>query len=572
MDRRHFSTVDGLTHLWTTLGLPPKALGSVRLPDADAVGLPSSFKIGNLAQSSIALTALLAALIHTSQRNRRAENENDNANDEDNDTAVPTITVPLHHAVIEFRSERFHTIAGSHPGGGRPHSAVGGLHRTSDGWVRVHDIFPHHRARALEVLGCGADADRDAVAAATGRWRCVDLENTALEAGAVVAALRSYEQWDVLPHAKAIRDFPIQIRKIVSDDDCHAGGGGGGGDGDDDGSPGGWQERMSQDSGEAKALHGVRVLEMSRVIAAPVAGRTLAAHGADVLWVTSPGLPDLPVIDRDTARGKRTASLDLDLDAKADNPSHASAPARENHESDSASDKEILLSLLDDADVFLQGYRPGSLAGRGLSIDALIARRRQKGIRRGIVCANLSAYGADGPWRARRGFDSLVQTCSGMNVSEAEHFSSGRDDASSTTTTGTAPYNAGVGTSGAGGAARPMPCQALDHASGYFLAAGIMAALYRQSRPGCSGCSYEVSVSLAGTMKYLRSLGQYPGNTGFLCPDYATMQDVPAEHLEERMSGFGLLKAVKHSATIDGVPVGWDVMPNPLGSDEPRWL
>ncbi|KAH0846115.1 hypothetical protein AYO21_10104 [Fonsecaea monophora] len=571
MDRRHFSTVDSLTHLWTTLGLPPKALGSVRLPDADALGLPSSFKIGNLAQSSIALTALLAALIHTSQRHRGAENGNDGDDDEDNDTAVPTVTVPLHHAVVEFRSERFHTIAGSHPGGGRPHSAVGGLHRTSDGWVRVHDIFPHHRARALEVLGCSADADREAVAAAIGRWRCVDLENTALEAGAVVAALRSYEQWDVLPHAKAIRDFPIQIREIGSDDDGLAAGRG-------DGSLGGWQERKSQqnsgDNSSAKALHGVRVLEMSRVIAAPVAGRTLAAHGADVLWVTSPGLPDLPVIDRDTARGKRTASLDLDLDtdAKADNPSHASARARGNHESDSASDKEILLSLADDADVFLQGYRPGSLAGRGLSIDALIARRRQKGIRRGIVCANLSAYGADGPWRARRGFDSLVQTCSGMNVSEAEHFSSARDDAGSTDGSA-APHNAGgVGTSGAGSAARPMPCQALDHASGYFLAAGIMAALYRQSQPGCSGYSYEVSVSLAGTMKYLRSLGQYPGNTGFQCDDYATMQDVPAEYLEERMSGFGLLKAVKHSATIDGVPVGWDIMPNPLGSDEPRWL
>ncbi|KIW89708.1 uncharacterized protein Z519_09864 [Cladophialophora bantiana CBS 173.52] len=507
MDRSHFGTIDSITHLWKGLGLPDKALTAIRLPGVDAIGLPSSFKIGHLAQASITLTALLAALINSERNGHRG---------------ISTVTVPLQHALLEFRSERFYSIDGTRmPSAWGP---IGGLHKTSDGYVRVHDSFPNHRAGTKKLLGCPEDADRDTVGAKIAKWRSVDLENAAVDAGVVIAALRTYEQWDVLPHARAIKDFPIQIRKIPAD------GSGGGG------LPL-WPEGMSNadSSGRAdKCLHGLRVLEMSRVIAAPVAGRTLAAHGAEVLWITNPRLPDQPSLDRDTGRGKRTASLDISR----------------------AEDMETLLSLIDDADVFLQGYRPGSLSARGLSPETLATRRREKG-KRGIVFANLSAYGPDGPWSARRGFDSLVQTCSGMNASEAEHFSG------QTTEHSELP-------------AKPTPCQALDHASGYFLAAGVMAALYRQAQEGEGGgpsSSYEVSVSLAAAMKYLRSLGQYDGQSGFQCnDDFATLEDVPDDYLEEHMSGFGLLKAVKHSATIDGVPVGWDVMPKPLGSDEPRWL
>jgi crotonobetainyl-CoA:carnitine CoA-transferase CaiB-like acyl-CoA transferase len=202
-------------------------------------------------------------------------------------------------------------------------------------------------------------------------------------------------------------------------------------------------------------------------------------------------------------------------------------------------DKETLYRLLEDADVFLQSYRPGSLAAKGFSSDELKKRSR-----RGIVCANLSAYGPSGPWSQRRGFDSLVQTCSGMNVSEAEHY-------------------------GAGKPARPMPCQALDHASGYFLATGINAALYKRAT---EGGSFEVTVSLAGTMKYLRSLGQYEGKTGFDCLMFQGPEDVDAEKLEEVESGFGTLRAVKHSARVEGMGVGYEVAPKPLGSDEPVWL
>jgi crotonobetainyl-CoA:carnitine CoA-transferase CaiB-like acyl-CoA transferase len=256
-------------------------------------------------------------------------------------------------------------------------------------------------------------------------------------------------------------------------------------------------------------------VEMSRVIAAPLAGKTLAAHGADVLWVTSPNLPDLPTMDRDFGRGKRTVHLDI----------HKSA------------DKQRLMELLRTCDVFIQGFRPHSLASYGLSPEDLSR------INPNIICANMSAFGTEGPWSGRRGFDSLVQTCSGMNVSEAEH-------------------------AGKGEPARPTPCQALDHAGGYLLATGVMGSLYHRAT---KGGSWRVDVSLAGVMKYLRSLGQYPGSTGFECKDYVAPEDIPADYYETRQSGFGPLMAIRHSPVIEGCEVGWEEMPKPLGSDKPEW-
>jgi hypothetical protein len=474
-DRSQFSSRDTVSHIWAQLGLPPDALSSLSLPDSSpGPELPSSFKLKHIAQSSIALSALSAALVR-SVRNK---------------TAVPKVTVPSLHSCIEFKSEKLHSIDG------KPSNTeigvVGGLHKTADGYVRIHDNFPHHRYGMLSLLGLPLTASRSDVASATLNWKSVDLETAAFKSGVVISALRSYEQWDSIPQSLRISSSPIQIFKIG------------------EGSPG---LPLWLTAGSDRSLRGLRVLELSRVIAAPVAGRTLAAHGANVLWITSPNLPDLPDIDRDFARGKRTAQLDLT----------------------SADGQDRLKALARDADVFIQGYRPGSLASRGFSASDLSA------INPGIIYANMSAYGPSGPWSGNRGYDSLVQTCSGMNISEAEHF-------------------------GAGEPARPTPCQALDHAAGYFLAAGICAALYKRA---VEGGSYEVHVSLAGTMKYLRSLGQYPGREGFNCSGLDG--DEVREYLETRPSGFGSLTAVRHSAAIEGAMPGWDIMPMPLGSDSPEW-
>ncbi|KAI6877844.1 CoA-transferase family III, partial [Hortaea werneckii] len=312
-DRLHYNTLDSLQHLWQRLGLPSSVLQSLSLPTVDQQAFPSSFKIGHLSQTSIALSALAAALIGSTRNNL---------------PSIPKVTVSLHHAAVEFLSERFHVYAGiaDHA---EPTSAIGGLHPTKDGYVRIHDGFPNHRDGALTLLGLEPGfTTREDVSQKTKLWHAVELENAAVEAGVVIAALRSYEEWDALPQSRAVSNMPILIT-------CADG-----------------ASRFPKTlppTTATRCLEGLKVVEMTRVIAAPVAGRTLAAHGADVIWVVSPNLPYLPAIDRDFSRGKRIISLD------------AKKPR----------DKEQLLELLHDADVFLQGFRPGALDALGLGMDVL---------------------------------------------------------------------------------------------------------------------------------------------------------------------------------------------------------
>lgn len=399
------------------MGMPSSALNSLTLLDAsDSPALPSSYKIGILAQSSIALSALAAAQIHAIR----------------NQVPVPRVEVPLKHAVIECKSERLYTLNGKPAPS--PWGLVGGLHETLDGYVRIHDSFPNHAEGALELLGLPKDASRQQVSQETAKWASIDLESVGiLENRLAIYSLRSYQQWDLLPQSKVISNLPVLLKKLAN----------------------GYSGLPAHiPEGSDKCLRGLRVIEMSRVIAAPLAGKTLAAHGADVLWVTSPSLPALPTMDRGFGRGKRTIQLDIDKAPK------------------SCSIKGVE-GVVKSADVFIQGLRPGSLASRGLSAEEIVKTNP------GIIIANMSAFGPTGPWSNRRGFDSLVQTCNGMNVSEAAHF-------------------------GAGEAARPLPCQILDHAGGYLLATGIIASLYRQSG---EGGAWQVDISFASIMKYIRSLG-----------------------------------------------------------------
>ncbi|CAD0114506.1 unnamed protein product [Aureobasidium uvarum] len=479
VDRASHHVRDVVEELWKRLDLPSEALSSILLEGGSEPALPSSFRLGLLAQASIALSALAAAQIYALR----------------NEVEVPRVEVPLRHAVIEFKSERFYTTDGQPPSASS--DAIGGLHRTADGYIRVHDSFPNHSNGMLELVGLPLDSTREDFADKIAQWQSLALEDAATVKGNLAAyALRPYSEWDPLPQARAISDYPVNIHPISLDGTK------------------GFPDRILR--GATRCLKGLRILEMSRVIAAPLCGKTLAAHGADVIWVTSPNLPDLPTIDREFGRGKRTVQLDIH------NPA----------------DKDKLLELIKNCDVFIQGFRPGSLAQHGLSPKDLA------NINPNIVVGNMSAFGPSGPWASQRGFDSLVQTCSGMNVSEAQH-------------------------AGGGEAARPLPCQALDHASGYLLATGVLAALYHRT---CQGGAWQVDVSLACTMKYLRSLGQYHGSSGFQCGDYKQQAEIPAEYLESRETGFGRMVAVKHSAKVSGCEVGWDIMPKPLGSDSAEWL
>jgi crotonobetainyl-CoA:carnitine CoA-transferase CaiB-like acyl-CoA transferase len=185
-----------------------------------------------------------------------------------------------------------------------------------------------------------------------------------------------------------------------------------------------------------------------------------------------------------------------------------------------------------EADIFIQGYRPGAIAQYGFSAED--AAR----IRPGIVCVSLCAYGYEGPWANRRGFDSLVQNANGMNVAEAE--AAGEDTP------------------------RPLPCQALDHATGYLMAFGAMTALRRRAT---QGGSWHVRCSLAQSCFWFQNLGRIEGGLSAPDPGFDAVRDC----LEESPSGFGRLTSVRHSAIMSETPARW-ARPSPrLGTHAAEW-
>ena len=209
-------------------------------------------------------------------------------------------------------------------------------------------------------------------------------------------------------------------------------------------------KKISALSGTQQPLHGVRVLDLTRILAGPVCGRTLAAYGADVMLINSPTLPNIDSII-ETSRGKLSAHLNLQQ----------------------AADQIKLDQLLSETDIFVQGYRPGALDTFGLSSDSLAKKYP------GIVCVSLSAYGRSGPWQHRRGYDSLLQSASGFNLAEAQAKNTDAPSA--------------------------LPMQVLDYASGFLMAFGAQVALMKQLT---EGGSWHVQVSLARTGCWLRSMGQ----------------------------------------------------------------
>src|SRR5437667_363214 len=305
-------------------------------------------------------------------------------------------------------------------------------------------------------------------------------------AGLAAALMRPFDEWSDLPHAKALAALPpILIEKIG------------------DAAPKPWP------AGD-RPLEGVRVLDLSRVIAGPVAGRTLAAHGADVLLISGPDLPAIPWLTIDTGRGKLTSFVELKSDQG----------------------RGVLRDLLASADIFSQGYRPRAIAGLGFSPED--AAR----ISPGIVYVSLSAYGHAGPWAERRGFDSLVQTATGFNHAEGQ----------------------AAGVDGP----KELPAQMLDHATGYLMAFGAMMAKARQSR---EGGSWHVRVSLAQTGRWLWNLGRVPD--GFKTEDLKA--DAVRPFVEEAPSGFGPMQSVSHTATLPTTPAFWARPAMPLGSHPPQW-
>jgi crotonobetainyl-CoA:carnitine CoA-transferase CaiB-like acyl-CoA transferase len=454
-----------LADLWTSAGGDPSALDAVALT-GDEPQLPSSFRVAAAAQASIAAAGLAAAQVW---QLRSGQSQH--------------VAVDMRHAVVECRSERYLRVDGKPPP--PTWDKIAGIYKTRDQrFVRLHTNFRHHRDAVCKVLNC--KPERDDVQAALMQWDGEAFETAAYAGGCVVAMMRSHREWSDLPHARALAASPLlQIEKIG------------------EAAPRPWP------AGD-RPLAGLRVLDLSRVIAGPVAGRTLAVHGADVLLISGPDLPAIPWLTIDTGRGKLTGFVELK----------------------SEQGREVLRGLLASADIFSQGYRPRALAHLGLSPhDA--AR-----ISPGIVCASLSAYGDGGPWAERRGFDSLVQTSTGFNHAEGE----------------------AAGVDGP----KELPAQMLDHATGYLMAFGAMMAKARQAR---EGGSWHVRVSLAQTGRWLWNLGRIAD--GFKTEDLKG--DAVGSFVEELSSGFGPLSSIRHSAVLSKTPAFWTRPAMPLGSHPPQW-
>lgn len=415
-----------LRQLWQAADGADEALQRVELTGREPV-LPSSFAVGTAAQAALAAGALAAAELGRLRNGLEQR-----------------LTVDMRHAALEACThflidgqalQLWDKLSGLYPCGGDDGAG---------GWVRIHSNFAHHRDGALRLLGLpeGASAEPADVRRALRRWNALDFELAAADAGLVVAALRRFDEWDAHPQGQAVALQPLlQWTRLGDAPPC----------------------ALPLLPMQARPLQGVRVLDLTRILAGPVGTRSLAAQGADVLLVNSPHLPNIEAL-AETSRGKLSAHADL-----RDPAGRAAFDA-----------------VLRDAHVFVQGYRPGGLRDLGYGADALAEKHP------GIVLVSLSAYGSSGPWSGRRGFDSLVQTASGFNHAEAQAFGHGPP--------------------------RALPMQILDHATGHLMALASSAALQRQQR---EGGSWQVQVSLARTGQWLRSLGRVPDGFAVVPPDFA---------------------------------------------------
>jgi hypothetical protein len=362
-----------------------------------------------------------------------------------------------------------------------PWDPIAGDYESVTGWIRLHTNAPHHRAAALRVLG--VEAERDAVARAVSAWRAEELEAAVVAAGGCAAALHGPEEWAASEPGSAVAAEPL----IAVERTSAARGG-----------------RWSPTTG--RPLAGIRVLDLTRVLAGPVATRLLGGLGADVLRIDPPDWDEPGVVPEVTA-GKRSARID----------------AR------TADGRERLAALLAGADVLVSGYRDGALAALGLD------RAARERIRPGLVDVALTAYGWSGPWARRRGFDSLVQMSSGIAATGMR----------------------------AAGAAKPvpLPVQALDHATGWLMAAAALAGLANRMRDG-RGTAARLSLArTAVELERVRSLAAPP-------------QDPAPERLPDqaRSTPWGEARLLRSPLSVEGAPVRFDVGPAPLGSAEPVWL
>ena len=438
--------------------------------DSDPI-LPTPFLIGETSAAALSAVGLAVSDLWDLRTGRRQE-----------------IAVDTRQATASLRSGNYMQMDGTPVSSDR--NPVMGVYPAMNGrWSYLHCNFPNHRAAALSVLG--VEEDREAMARAVAKWDALELEEAIIAANGAGGMVRTMAEWAQHPQGVAVASLPLlEIVKI----------------GD---SP---SEKLPDGD---RPLSGIRVLDLTRVLAGPTCARTLAEHGADVLKVTGPHLPSIGHQEYDTGHGKLSTHLDL-------------------REPD---DLEIMRGLVREADVFSQGYRPGTLAKRGLSPEALAE------IRPGIVYVSLSAFSHVGPWASRRGFDTVVQTVSGITNRQGELF--------------------------IGDSPGPQfyPVSAIDYLTGYLMAFGALVALARRTT---EGGSWLVRVSLAQIGRWLVERGQTPE---------ANLHDIPEQFTPEELKRWsmtsdtpmGKLGHLGPVVRLSETPPHWSRTSVPLGYNDPVW-
>jgi hypothetical protein len=452
-----------LDEIWSSLD------GSAATADAvtwiGSGSLPSVFAVSDLAAASIATAGLATADWLQAHGGAR-----------------PAVEVDRRLASMWFATS-LRPLGWSLP---PPWDAVAGDYACADGWIRLHTNAPAHREAALAVLG--VPADKAAVADAVARWPGDALEDAVVARGGCAARMRSVAEWAAHPQGRAVAAEPLFISA--------PGGRGAGGE-------------IGSDAAcdVARPLAGVRVLDLTRVLAGPVCTRFLAGLGAEVLRIDPPGW-DEPGVVPEVTLGKRTARLDL-------------------HETP---DRLSFERLLAGADAVVHGLRPDALARLGY--DA----QRRAAIRPGLVDVSLDAYGWSGPWAGRRGFDSLVQ------------------------------MSAGIAEAGMRGLARerptPLPVQALDHATGYLLAAAVLRGLTERLR---RGHGVQTRTSLAAVARLLAAHRVDAADTPLRPESADDLADA------EEATAWGPARRLRSPIHIGGAPLRWDLAASALGSSEARW-
>ncbi|MCC3651158.1 CoA transferase [Streptomyces sp. S07_1.15] len=446
---------------WAALGGPEDLAGQVSFTGTEGV-LPARLPVRELARATVGVCSLAAAELLAAR----------------NATPLPEVRVHEGAVATAFVSERHLRIDGRAPVTFAP---LSGFWRAADGWVRTHANYPHHRARLLTALGIDGSADDRAAAAAlaaeVASRPAREVQETVYAAGGLAVAVAT---------GPAPAVHPLVGTQITGTRTAGA--------------------EPARDLPPAPLpASGVRVLDLTRVIAGPVATRVLALLGADVLRVDPPGVREFADAHADTGMGKRSTLLDL------------SAPGG----------RGTFEQLLASADVLITGYRPGALDRYGLSPEALSERRP------GLILAQLRAWDPSGPWAGRRGFDSLVQAACGIAAAEA-----------------------------AGDDGRPgvLPAQALDHGTGYLLAAAVLRALTDRRT---TGAGRHLRLSLAGTASWLLH-GIRPAPL-----DGAPYE--PGPWLTETASPVGTLRHALPPLGYAGTPANWSRPPGIWGTDRPAW-